>query len=60
MADHFTRGAPATHSDAQERVTSSVTPQGVMPLNLHDYQKLAVDFLRDRNRAALFLDMGLG
>lgn len=29
-------------------------------MQLHDYQKLAVDFLRERNRAGLFLDMGLG
>lgn len=27
---------------------------------LHDYQKLAVSFLRERGRAALFLQMGLG
>lgn len=43
-----------------QQQTPSAAPQGVMPLRLHDYQKLAVDFLRDRNRAALFLDMGLG
>lgn len=29
-------------------------------LSLHDYQILARDFLRNRRRAALFLDMGLG
>jgi SNF2 family DNA or RNA helicase len=29
-------------------------------LQLHDYQKVAVEFLRNRRRAALLLDMGLG
>lgn len=29
-------------------------------MKLHDYQIVARDFLRDRGRAALFLDMGLG
>lgn len=29
-------------------------------LQLHDYQKVAIAFLRERKRAALFLDMGLG
>jgi SNF2 family DNA or RNA helicase len=29
-------------------------------LSLHDYQVVARDFLRERDRAALFLDMGLG
>lgn len=29
-------------------------------LQLHDYQRAAVEFLRGRGRAALFLDMGLG
>jgi len=27
---------------------------------LHDYQELSVAFLRERGRAALMLDMGLG
>lgn len=27
---------------------------------LHDYQKVAVEFLRERRRAGLLLDMGLG
>lgn len=31
-----------------------------MTLQLHDYQLVARDFLRGRDRAALFLDMGLG
>lgn len=31
-----------------------------MNLQLHDYQKVAVEFLRGRDRCALFLDMGLG
>lgn len=31
-----------------------------MSLELRDYQEVARDFLRDRGRAALFLDMGLG
>lgn len=31
-----------------------------MNLELRDYQKVARDFLRDRGRAGLFLDMGLG
>lgn len=31
-----------------------------MTLKLHAYQELARDFLRDRGRAGLFLDMGLG
>lgn len=30
------------------------------PMQLHDYQLVARDFLRGRDRAALFLDMGLG
>lgn len=29
-------------------------------MELHDYQELAVKFLQNRDRAALFLDMGLG
>lgn len=29
-------------------------------LTLHDYQELARDYILDRNRAGLFLDMGLG
>jgi len=29
-------------------------------LKLHDYQEVAVEFLRGRRRAGLFLDMGLG
>lgn len=29
-------------------------------MKLHDYQEVAVSFLRERKRAALFLDMGLG
>lgn len=29
-------------------------------MQLHDYQLEAVEFLRDRWSAALFLDMGLG
>ena len=29
-------------------------------MKLHDYQTVAVEFLRNRDRAALFLDMGLG
>lgn len=29
-------------------------------MKLHTYQELAVDFLRDRARAGLFLDLGLG
>ena len=29
-------------------------------MKLHPYQEVAVDFLRDRNRAALLLQMGLG
>lgn len=29
-------------------------------LELHDYQKVAVEFVRKRKRAGLFLDMGLG
>jgi hypothetical protein len=29
-------------------------------MQLHDYQKVAVEFLRGQDRAALFLDMGLG
>lgn len=29
-------------------------------LKLHDYQEVAVDFIRKRKRAGLFLDMGLG
>ena len=43
--------------------TSPLIPvrhRGSQDLVLHDYQQLAVEFLRDRNRAALFLDMGLG
>lgn len=29
-------------------------------MQLHDYQREAVDFLRARPKAGLFLDMGLG
>lgn len=29
-------------------------------MQLHDYQREAVDFLRARPKAATFLDMGLG
>lgn len=29
-------------------------------MQLHDYQIVARDFLRGRDRAGLFLDMGLG
>lgn len=29
-------------------------------MKLHSYQEEAVQYLRDRPRAALFLDMGLG
>jgi SNF2 family DNA or RNA helicase len=32
----------------------------VTPPPLHDYQKLAVEYVRARKRAGLFLDMGLG
>lgn len=31
-----------------------------MPLELHDYQRQAVGYLRARKKAGLFLDMGLG
>lgn len=40
--------------------TASSTPTGVMTPTLRDYQREAVQFLQDRPRAALFLDMGLG
>ncbi len=33
---------------------------GGAPLQLHDYQNVAVDFIRTRKRAGLLLDMGLG
>lgn len=33
---------------------------GVMPLQLHDYQHVAVSHLHRNPRAALLLDMGLG
>lgn len=31
-----------------------------MQFKPHEYQKRAIAFLREHNRAALFLDMGLG
>lgn len=37
-----------------------VRSQGGEALSLHSYQEIAVEFLRDRGRAALFLEMGLG
>lgn len=43
-------------------VNTPTTPfgGGGAPLQLHDYQKVAVEFVRKRKRAGLFLDMGLG
>jgi hypothetical protein len=45
-------------------MTIPTTPRspalGVMPLQLHDYQHVAVNHLHRNPRAALLLDMGLG
>lgn len=50
MGDYVTEASPTTHSDAQE----------VFRPTLHEYQRVAVEFLRNRGRAALLLQMGLG
>lgn len=64
MGDYVTEAIPTTRSDAQEVLSTMTTAKtktskGGDALTLHGYQKLAVEFLRNRGRAALLLQMGL-
>ena len=51
-----------TSADIVDRLNAGYRfpPMPAAKLQLHEYQRQAVQFLQDRRKAALFLDMGLG